>query len=149
MFPPGWEVDTVEWRNAFGADDPCLVVSDYIRGLFCGPSRYDRVEKESYVLDGINRKLLDIILSELAKKISSDGLYFPGYAIATTRRILKAACGAWIWDEDIDDFTLKLDFFDHVARAPKSIGRALLNLWAKTDHEWALRVCPETSCGIA
>lgn len=139
LFPPGWEVDTVEWCNAFGPDDPCMVVSDYIRGLFCGPSRYDRAEKESHVLDGIDRKLLDIILFELAKKISSDGRYFPDYAIATIRSILKAACGAWIWDEDIDDFTLKLDFLDHLAKAPNSIGKALLNRWAKTDHEWALR----------
>ena len=23
MFPPGWEVDNVEWSNTFGADDPC------------------------------------------------------------------------------------------------------------------------------
>jgi hypothetical protein len=37
-FAPGWEVDNVEWSNAFGADDPCLVVSDFIRGLFNGPS---------------------------------------------------------------------------------------------------------------
>ncbi len=96
MFPPGWEVDNVEWANTFGDDDPCLVVSDFIRGLFSGPSRYARDKKIIHVLDGTDRKILDIILSSLAKQLADDDNYFHGYDQATIRRLLNAACDAWV-----------------------------------------------------
>lgn len=133
LFWPAWEVEGAIWDEAFGEDDPAVVVSFYLKSFFNAQTEIHEPStanaKTHVRLTADDEAVLSWLFDAAAELLSAVSHYNPKGATASQiRRALLLQAGGplpdWLYPED-------RDFSQVVARLPPDLAGTAINSWTR------------------